>query len=389
MPFGQTFNLRKSRAIAFVIVGTSSAANIREAILHEARTRLTTWFADKEALNLPFWASEAHIQTTKQWYWCDVPGGTNQVPVSFGEFNSTLRPEEIFGVLSDGKQQKSWDTTVEEISILGDFQGDNVRGMQLLMPSGIFMVPPREVFQWTAFNANFETNEFWFAFSTLETSKLREVRHEDRSAVQANNCLGAYWVRPCPAAGEHNCPAGNPVNCCPPGGSHLLFTQHVNVHPPPLISAESIFDMSWYKQIDWIDMLQKRVRVLQNSGQNFRQQIEQDLPAWLLYDTPGSASDTQLIFPARKNSAAVSRLFSLFSLKGHLQAPGWTVVAVTFVTLVSAVFALTARRLGLGLMEAACRSPPLLNQEFKVLIAGSDDEDPNWKDTSFSELAFD
>ena len=32
---------------------------------------------------------------------------------------------------------------------------------------------------------------------------------------EAQNCLGAYWIRPCPAGGEKICPSGNPYDCCP------------------------------------------------------------------------------------------------------------------------------------------------------------------------------
>eukprot|EP00440_Ansanella_granifera_P014477 gb/GFBE01015734.1/.p1 GENE.gb/GFBE01015734.1/~~gb/GFBE01015734.1/.p1 ORF type:complete len:476 (+),score=103.71 gb/GFBE01015734.1/:1-1428(+) len=305
--------------------------SIREALLKEARKRLTQWYEDKASLNLPYWSLKAKIQQTKQWYHCDWTGSKMRVPITFGEFNVTdVRPVQVFNVLADMKDQTKWDDTVSEVNILGDFKSDSVRGVQMLLPSGIWLVPPREVFQWSAFNGSLKDEEFWFAVTTLENDRLHEVRHVNREAVQADNCMGAYWVRPCPRGGEKVCPPGNPQNCCPDGGSRVLFTSHVNVHPPALITAKSIFDVSWPKQVEWINALKKRARLSNKTAVSASADDSSvAIPAWLWKDEQAAGSQgtgVKLAFPHQLVSRAAG-LVALFqrqgSLFGELTNVGW------------------------------------------------------------------
>lgn len=263
-PFAQ---VRKVFAFILLWLVPQADAGLREELLAEARKRLTIWYAAQDQMEWPFWSYQARIQVTKHWYWCDAKGGTAQVPITFAEFNvSNARPVDVFNTLTDTKQQVKWDNTVSDIHELADFPSEGVRGVQMLMPSGIWLVPPREFFEWAAFNASMHDQEFWFVASTLENEHLYELRTSTPGAVEANTCLAAFWIRPCPASGEQNCPPGNPINCCPAGGSHVRFTQHVNVHPPPLISEKTIFDNSWYKTIDWVNLVRKNAAHLAASG---------------------------------------------------------------------------------------------------------------------------
>jgi len=296
--------------------------SIRAAILEEARNRLESWYADQDALNLPYWSWKASIQQSKQWFSCDFDGGDMQVPVTFGQFNvSGAAPIYVFNALSNVELQMSWDSTVSQVHVLKDDEEDGVRGVQMELPSGIFMVPAREVFEWLAFNASLKDQEFWFAITTQKNEPLHEVRHPDKQAVEANNCLGAYWIRPCPAGGEKNCPVGNPQNCCPDGGSRVLFTSHVNVHPPPVISAKTIFDASWPKQIEWINALKKRAWELVKADADSTSSPSVVIsPDWLWKDGTQAGSGVALSFPTPKGvSTHMMKLYELGVHVPHLQ----------------------------------------------------------------------
>eukprot|EP00931_Biecheleriopsis_adriatica_P010052 TRINITY_DN11114_c0_g1_i2.p1 TRINITY_DN11114_c0_g1~~TRINITY_DN11114_c0_g1_i2.p1 ORF type:complete len:470 (+),score=108.47 TRINITY_DN11114_c0_g1_i2:28-1410(+) len=309
----------------------ASANSIREALLQEAKERLTTWYSDKEALNLPYWSYQVEVQQTKQWYLCDKKGGSMRVPVTFGEFNVTgASPVNVFNAVADVAKQTKWDSTVDEVNVLGDYREDGVRGVEMLLPSGIWLVPPREVYQWEAYNGSLESEEFWFVVSTSNVEPLHEVRHINREAVQANNCLGAYWIRPCPKGGEANCPAGNPTNCCPAGGSRVIFSSHVNVHPPALITAKSIFDMSWPKQVEWINALKKQAVLLNKSANVFAlNESSVELPAWLWQDPaepPSSGSGANFSFPRRIIASPnyVTQFYGLQQLRGSFVRSWWS-----------------------------------------------------------------
>lgn len=259
---------------------------IREAILEEARDRLINWYHDEDQLTLPYWETRAKVRQTKHWYLCDAPDGDMKVPITFGEFNvSDVRPAQLFNILVDIEGQLKWDESMSEAKIVKEFPEDGVVAADLGFPSGFWLVPPREVFQWIAFNGSVEQQDYWFAVSSLNVEAIHKVQKPNKLAVQAQNCLGAYWIRPCPAGGEKICPSGNPYDCCPEGGSRIIFTSHVNVHPPGFLNAKTMFDLSWTKQIDWINSLKARAREVQKNETAKAAQTPV-LPKWLWQD-PG------------------------------------------------------------------------------------------------------
>lgn len=362
--------------------------SLREELLQEARKRLTAWYEDQASMNLPFMSFNAKIQQTKQWYWCDFPNGSMHVPVTFGEFNVTdASPLNVFNTLSDVQTQTAWDKTVDDVNLLGDFKEDGVRGVEMLMPSGILMVPPREVFQWMAFNGSLSDQEFWFVASTLKIERLHEVRHVNREAVQADNCLGAYWVRPCPAGGETHCPIGNPRNCCPEGGSRVIFTGHVNVHPPKVISEKSIFDLSWPKQIDWVNALRKRSAEVSRNATTYaegKQSNDTVIPRWLWQDgeVPLEGTGVHLDFPHRiYDTAVVTGLYADGpGLRQRGAAAGYPASLTTWavygmLAVACSVFALAVAGRRRQLPEACCNGifepVPLVSPESPQLLRSS------------------
>jgi len=217
---------------------------LREALLHEARERLGKWYKDEQTLELPFFRDNAQVRMSKAECFCDGPDGTGKVPLTFGEFSvEGARPVDVFNVLTDSKNQTKWDPTVSQVEeIVGKWeQTDGVKGVEQIYPTGIIMVPPREITEWVAYEADFKQQEFWVVYSTVANRRLHEARPRADGTVPAENCLGGYWIRP-----------------RPDGGAHVLFTQHVNSHPPLMLSAKFVFTVSWGKQIDYINQLRKK-----------------------------------------------------------------------------------------------------------------------------------
>jgi len=342
--------------------GTGSTA--REALLKEARTRLTTWYQDKKSLNLPYWSGNANVLLTKDDYWCDAKGGSARMPVTFGEFNvSDASPRDVFSVLTDVTRTHEWDATLRRVARLGDFQDEEVRGINVEVNSGIIFVPARELYEWMAYNTSLEDQEYWIAFSSLENERLHAVRERDGAAVAMQNCLGGYWIRPCPAGGEppSSCPAASPVDCCPDGGSHVVFTQHVNVHAG-FLSPRLMFDASWYRQIDWVNTVRTQAKRVKENGE-----ARLDMPPWLLQGapTPGPGSEAKqgalgpaisCMFPPPPGSPAVSQLYELpgTSRERGLTQPAAQCIGPALAVL-AALAAVTAliRPLGLRRPQAA------------------------------------
>ncbi|CAK9069055.1 unnamed protein product, partial [Durusdinium trenchii] len=302
-------------------VEVAAPQRIREAILKEAQHRLVAWYDDQDELTLPYWEFKAKVQQTKHWYSCD-PNGDMKVPVTFGEFNvSDVRPAELFEVLTDLEGQLKWDNSISEAEVIKEFPEDGVLAAELVFPSGIWLVPPRQVFQWMAFKASLKNQEYWFAVSSLNVETIHEVHKPNKFAVQAENCLGAYWIQPCPPGGETSCPAGNPYSCCPEGGSRIRFTSHVNLHPPNFLNAKTIFDMGWTKQIDWINALKNRAREMKKHNdarieETVSANATPTLPKWLWHD-PAVPKRGSVPFDFPREMVSVARLYqrsSIFSM---------------------------------------------------------------------------
>lgn len=231
--------------LGLVAAEEHSAGRLREALLKEAEERLTTWYADKSSLELPFYRDGAQVQISKGECLCDTPGGDGQVPLTFGQFDvDGADPVDIFNVLTDWRKQTSWDPTVTQSKeVPGNWtMEDGVQALQLIYPTGIILTPDREILEWVAYRADFQEQEFWVVYSTLNNERIREVSQPIPGTVQMQNCLGGYWIRPKPDG----------------TGSHVLFTQHVNLHPPNLVSAKFVFDVSWGKEIDYVNLLRHR-----------------------------------------------------------------------------------------------------------------------------------
>lgn len=83
-----------------------------------------------------------------------------------------------------------------------------------------------------------------------------------------------------------------------PCGSRIIFTTHINVHPPGFLNAKTMFDLSWTKQIDWIKALKDRAREVLKSNETFRAAQTPVLPKWLWQDpTEPTKGSVRFSFP--------------------------------------------------------------------------------------------
>eukprot|EP00931_Biecheleriopsis_adriatica_P106768 TRINITY_DN8114_c0_g1_i2.p1 TRINITY_DN8114_c0_g1~~TRINITY_DN8114_c0_g1_i2.p1 ORF type:complete len:368 (+),score=96.10 TRINITY_DN8114_c0_g1_i2:70-1104(+) len=268
------------RLAALLLSALPASARIREDLLREAQTRLSTWYTDKALLEMPWFRDGATLQITKKEGHCDAAGKDSTVPVTFGEFPvEDARPIDVFNALADTSHQKDWDQTIGQVNMLGDFEDEGVRGLRVTYPTGVPLIPDREVFEWTAFNASLATDEFWFVFSTQQNERLHAVMDREGGAVAAQNCLGAYRIARTAK------------------GTHVWFTQQINPHPPLLISARTVFDISWSKQVDFFNAVRKRAQELYKKNP---EQSEVALPAWLLQAPAGQASSGSVRFQTSK-----------------------------------------------------------------------------------------
>ena len=63
---------------------------------------------------------------------------------------------------------------IAKAKIIKSFPQDGVVGAEVIYPSTIWLVPPRQIFEWVAFNASVADQEYWFAVSSLHVEKLKE-----------------------------------------------------------------------------------------------------------------------------------------------------------------------------------------------------------------------
>mmetsp|Transcript_65447 Transcript_65447/g.182136 ORF Transcript_65447/g.182136 Transcript_65447/m.182136 type:complete len:387 (+) Transcript_65447:73-1233(+) len=217
---------------------------VREALLCEARHRFEDFVAGRVSLEAPKSKRGVTLHVSDHQKSC----GGNDVPITYGEFDvEGASPLSVFNVLTDSKHALEWNKIIRTVDIIGEFPEEGAIGVSETYPSGIFVVAEREIFQWYVFNASAEAEEYWLAFSTLNNDKLHAKADMLSGDVAVQNCLGAYYVKRSSK------------------GSHVFFTQHVNPHPP-VISQKMVFELTWGKQVDFIDTLRFRAKQVEAQG---------------------------------------------------------------------------------------------------------------------------
>eukprot|EP00930_Biecheleria_cincta_P026279 TRINITY_DN18544_c0_g1_i1.p1 TRINITY_DN18544_c0_g1~~TRINITY_DN18544_c0_g1_i1.p1 ORF type:complete len:352 (-),score=46.03 TRINITY_DN18544_c0_g1_i1:236-1291(-) len=263
-------------ALMHVLVPVSATApRLRERLLCEAQTRIMNWYhGGEEALEAPKEQDGVSLRLTVD----HKPCGGDNIPVTFGEFEIIgVRPVDVFNVLADTAYETQWNSVIGTSAVLGTFPDQGAVGVQETYPTGIPFVKAREVFEWQVYNASFSNENFWVAFSTDDNQALHEKSPKKYDTVEVQNCLGAYHLRPSAQ------------------GSHVAFTQQLNSHPF-LVNSKVVFEMSWRKQISFINSLRKRAAAQAKQGLG---KMETGLPATLLEDNPGIGSCDSLGSPGQ------------------------------------------------------------------------------------------
>lgn len=254
---------------------SATTPRLRERLLCEAQTRINNWYYGREeALDAPKKKDGVTLRLTKD----HKPCGGDSIPVTFGEFEIIgARPIDVFNVLVDTAHETQWNSVIGTSTNLGIFPEQGAVGVQETYPTGIPFVAAREVFEWQVYNASFSSSNFWFVFSTDGNQILHEKSPKKAGTVEVQNCLGAYHLRPSAQ------------------GSHVIFTQQLNSHPF-LVNSKTVFDMSWTKQVSFINSLRKRAAEQAKRGLG---NTETGVPATLLQDSPGIGSCVSLGAPGK------------------------------------------------------------------------------------------
>lgn len=286
--------------VLFCGAALSAAADttqtMRQALLGEAKHRLSDWFLNEAwtgkppngRIDFPHEEDGIQLQITTGNYLCDAeerfqpfekiqldpeeqPSSPEAIPITFGRFDvGDADPIDVFNVLADTKAQEEWDDLIHGgpgVTLLGDFPDEYARGVAMTFVAHPF--PDRQVFQWEAYNSSQNHDDMWVVFSTRRNEELHKLKESEAwPAVQAQNCLGAYHVV-----------------ALPQGGCHIVFTTQVNSHPPWPITAKFVFNMLWTKTVGYIQQVRKRSQMLKKQRLAAHSQaVVPAVPDWLLYD---------------------------------------------------------------------------------------------------------
>jgi len=307
---------------------------VREALLCEAQRRFHDFVAGRVALEAPKSKRGVTLHVSEHEKSC----GGDDVPITYGEFDvEGASPLSVFNAMTDTKHELEWNKILRTVGVIDEFPEEGAFGIKETYPSGLFVVAEREIFQWFVFNASAETQEYWLAFSTLNNDKLHEKSDMVSGDVAVQNCLGAYYMRPSAT------------------GSHVFFTQHVNPHPP-MISQKMLFELTWGKQVDFVDTLRLRAKQLES-------QSDQKLAIkdYYLHDDPevGSCSavgfNDARLFDANLGTGAAESTFSgrtPLAATASLFAIGATVIGFAAIT-IRRVHSSDARGIALFRRESA------------------------------------
>lgn len=279
------------------LVAAEGIPTMREVLLHEAKHRVEDWFLNNQWRQKPppngrlDWPKESdgiQLQITTSNYICDddgriepwegiqlnkddSPPRPDAIPITFGRFDvKDADAIDVFNALADTKKQTEWDELLMNgpgVTYLGDFAKEKARGAAVSFVARPF--PDRQVFQWMVYNSTLDHKEMWVVYSTRRNELLhqRGVENEGWPAVQAQNCLGSYYVV-----------------SLPQGGCHVVFSTMVNSHPPWPITAQFVFNIAWTKTADYIQHLRQRAQLLKRRRLAAGGKHELAVPRWLVYD---------------------------------------------------------------------------------------------------------
>mmetsp|Transcript_52443 Transcript_52443/g.125304 ORF Transcript_52443/g.125304 Transcript_52443/m.125304 type:complete len:692 (-) Transcript_52443:235-2310(-) len=261
----------RSHSLFLVLASTllyaaSASESFRNSLLELAHDRLEVQYADKGSLDDPKERDAVKYQLSKD----DKACGDDGVPIMYLDFEiEGARPVDAFNVLADALSQPTWDSACAQVEPLVEMRNLQARGL-----AATFLAKPlssREAFEWQVLSANVTLQEFWVVYTTEGNDDLKARRSLDPDAVEMQNCLGAYYLRP----------SAN--------GVHVLGTQQVNSHSSPL-SARTVANMAWGQTIDWAVAFRK---ASQKQAALHWNDTKTSVPSWMYTDQPCSAAEAE------------------------------------------------------------------------------------------------
>mmetsp|Transcript_4530 Transcript_4530/g.8285 ORF Transcript_4530/g.8285 Transcript_4530/m.8285 type:complete len:339 (-) Transcript_4530:41-1057(-) len=216
------------------------------------------------------------------------------VPVTFVSFNiSGVRPVDVFNAMLDTQAEMKWNSECNSVTLIGEYPEQGARGWSVTFefPLG----GDRDFVQWQTADIDFEKEDFWLVYSTLNNDMLLRSHHLREGAVSAQNCLGAYHI-------TKN----------PDGSTHVVMTQNVNVHIPlnfPVHLMLSLFPPAWKITIRFVQQLIDQSKLQASFGWD---KTQTGAPAFMLQDpTDLRSPSSNMSFPKQRATEESNTLLYL------------------------------------------------------------------------------
>mmetsp|Transcript_118647 Transcript_118647/g.228931 ORF Transcript_118647/g.228931 Transcript_118647/m.228931 type:complete len:396 (+) Transcript_118647:68-1255(+) len=281
------------RSVLLAMFCSTAMAELRwrEALLEQAKTRIFKWYNDPTQMEVSQDRNGVRVNIMKKDREC---GGTG-VPVTFASFDvDGARPVDVFNAMLDTSAQLQWNKECKSVIPIGEFVEHGARGWSVTF--GFPIGGDREFVQWQVASADFEKEEFWIVYSTLNNHLLHEAHPLQAGVVESQNCLGAYRIFKTAS-----------------GKTHVVITQNVNVHVPlgfPIHLVLDIFPPAWKYTIQFVNELSDQSRLQANLGWDAR---KTKAPVFMLEDaskiedaSSKRTKSTDLLFPEQRVTEDIS-----------------------------------------------------------------------------------
>jgi hypothetical protein len=178
----------------------------------------------------------------------DLECGGNLMPYYYIEFEVPgARPVDVFNVLADVADQSTWLCDACTSDILKNNLQEKVQGLQNSIKTPV--VGWHQFYEWIAYEANFETEDFLLGvvgdqLGNLSLEELHEIQPPMQGAANAPMCFSFSHITRIP------------------GGSHVVQMTHFNPSMPPIpfITPRTIFPFVWPMVVQRVPKIMARAK---------------------------------------------------------------------------------------------------------------------------------